>query len=230
MKILVIGNGFDLEHGLPTKYKDFLDFIKTINEIFVDDWLNKGDKEYYNWISGINGLNDNLREYFLLNKLQNNNIIIELLQLSKDNIWIKYFIDNMNYEKEGWIDLESEISHVIKCFEYMKNYSEYNRKGLGWPKEQEQDRAYKQEIVQKIIDYSKLDIESFELIGKKLQEIISMLNEHLNNLIRCLEIYLEDLVGKIKVEYIAPDLENFKPDTVLSFNYTKIHEKYYKCG
>lgn len=28
MKILVIGNGFDLAHGLPTKYGDFLEFIK----------------------------------------------------------------------------------------------------------------------------------------------------------------------------------------------------------
>lgn len=27
MNILVIGNGFDLAHGLPTKYGDFLDFI-----------------------------------------------------------------------------------------------------------------------------------------------------------------------------------------------------------
>jgi len=26
MNILVIGNGFDLAHGLPTKYKDFLEF------------------------------------------------------------------------------------------------------------------------------------------------------------------------------------------------------------
>ena len=27
MNILVIGNGFDLEHELPTKYKDFIDFM-----------------------------------------------------------------------------------------------------------------------------------------------------------------------------------------------------------
>ena len=26
MNILVIGNGFDLAHGLPTTYKDFLDY------------------------------------------------------------------------------------------------------------------------------------------------------------------------------------------------------------
>lgn len=27
MNILIIGNGFDLAHGLPTKYADFLKFI-----------------------------------------------------------------------------------------------------------------------------------------------------------------------------------------------------------
>ena len=28
MNILVIGNGFDLAHGLPTKYIDFLKWVK----------------------------------------------------------------------------------------------------------------------------------------------------------------------------------------------------------
>lgn len=28
MNILVIGNGFDLAHGLPTKYGDFLEFCR----------------------------------------------------------------------------------------------------------------------------------------------------------------------------------------------------------
>ncbi len=32
MNILVIGNGFDLAHGLPTKYTDFLKFT----ELFVN--------------------------------------------------------------------------------------------------------------------------------------------------------------------------------------------------
>lgn len=40
MEILLIGNGFDLEHDLPTHYKDFLDFCdkalsKRKNEAYV---------------------------------------------------------------------------------------------------------------------------------------------------------------------------------------------------
>ena len=32
MNILVLGNGFDLAHGLPTKYADFLEFIKAFQQ------------------------------------------------------------------------------------------------------------------------------------------------------------------------------------------------------
>ena len=37
MNILVIGNGFDLAHGLPTKYGDFLDFCERVREIYTYD-------------------------------------------------------------------------------------------------------------------------------------------------------------------------------------------------
>lgn len=46
MNILVIGNGFDLAHGLPTRYTDFLEFIKVIkqslskNKLAGIDWGN----------------------------------------------------------------------------------------------------------------------------------------------------------------------------------------------
>lgn len=33
MNIIIIGNGFDLAHQLPTKYTDFLNFMKFINRI-----------------------------------------------------------------------------------------------------------------------------------------------------------------------------------------------------
>lgn len=33
MNILVIGNGFDLAHGLPTKYEHFLEWVKVIKQV-----------------------------------------------------------------------------------------------------------------------------------------------------------------------------------------------------
>lgn len=37
MNILVIGNGFDLAHGLPTKYMDFLFFCYAVKRLIKDN-------------------------------------------------------------------------------------------------------------------------------------------------------------------------------------------------
>ena len=34
MNILVIGNGFDLAHGLPTSYKEFLKFVLESEDMY----------------------------------------------------------------------------------------------------------------------------------------------------------------------------------------------------
>lgn len=36
MNILIIGNGFDLEHKLPTSYRDFLDFCLSVNKLYYE--------------------------------------------------------------------------------------------------------------------------------------------------------------------------------------------------
>ena len=33
MNILILGNGFDIAHELPTNYKDFLDLVERFNSI-----------------------------------------------------------------------------------------------------------------------------------------------------------------------------------------------------
>lgn len=35
MEILLIGNGFDIEHKLPTTYKNFLDFCEKTRYIYI---------------------------------------------------------------------------------------------------------------------------------------------------------------------------------------------------
>lgn len=51
MNILVIGNGFDIAHGLPTSYPEFLRFISEENDICVQLQRNgldsKGSAVYY---------------------------------------------------------------------------------------------------------------------------------------------------------------------------------------
>lgn len=48
MKLYIIGNGFDLWHGLPTRYNDFYDFAKaTLDAYECYYWLGVSDKELW---------------------------------------------------------------------------------------------------------------------------------------------------------------------------------------
>ena len=110
MNILVIGNGFDLAHGLPTKYTDFLDFIKEFQDFqpfqIPKDFQSRiqllcspRKKAYPNYF------------YNLLNK--NSTLYSELITLTTDNSWLRYFIEIYNSKGNGWIDFESEISKKL---------------------------------------------------------------------------------------------------------------------
>lgn len=116
MNILIIGNGFDLAHGLPTTYKDFLKFTDKFEEYRLrnedgDELLqeNDGSSDYFFNLFG-NKVNKNVRD-----------LIQELNALIKNNVWIKYFKNLCESRKEqgkdGWIDFESEISHIIQTLD-----------------------------------------------------------------------------------------------------------------
>jgi hypothetical protein len=104
-KTLIIGNGFDLAHHLPTSYSDFINFIKafekyegdkskvTFDEIFADfnsDWLR------------------NVRKYY-----STDNIVFDLTELDGklDNAWLNYFKPIQHIQT--WIDFENEISNAL---------------------------------------------------------------------------------------------------------------------
>ena len=95
-KILVIGNGFDIEHGFPTQYTDFLDFVSPEY---------KTSKAY-----GLFEIKDIINE--------KRNTIIEIL--GSNNTIIKLFKERLQENKsigKNWVDFEQEIARVIKFAE-----------------------------------------------------------------------------------------------------------------
>ncbi|WP_238861113.1 bacteriophage abortive infection AbiH family protein [Clostridium sp. YIM B02569] len=243
MNILVIGNGFDLEHGLPTKYGNFLDFIKGILSISKEEYIDCKDKFREEKLDNVE---DTIKQYLLSDEVFNdwkeNNVLKELITLSKDNIWITYFSEDQNYREKGWIDFESEICNVIMSLDYMKKYR-INELNAGRVNEMNCNQI-KLKLESKICDLivyairnkernfttegGMLDIKNTSLNNYEYSEkIIKRLNTHLNDLIRCLEIYLEEFIRKIDKEYISPDIKDIKFDKVLSFNYTNTYERIY---
>ena len=107
MNILLIGNGFDLAHGLPTTYRDFLGFVDNVHFRAGK----KASREENIKVSDV------IEEYIESSfsddsKSQMRNELIEMLE---NNKWFKHFI-SINI-KNGWIDFESEISRVIQALD-----------------------------------------------------------------------------------------------------------------
>ncbi len=118
MNILVIGNGFDLAHGLPTKYTDFLEFAKVIRQLFGD-----GVYEASNIIDK-SDLSDQMktRLKYLIPEANCPGHLVKWKDLLADNVWIEFFLQRISYQQkvdkeESWIDFESEISRVIQVLD-----------------------------------------------------------------------------------------------------------------
>lgn len=216
MNILIIGNGFDLAHGLPTTYKDFLRFTdefmiyKTAKENGQElSWNDDEDTCFY--------------KYFieLFNKSQRNEdarkIVNELDILIKDNVWLNHFKDAQI--KKGWIDFESEISRVVQTLEDV-------RKVVDNALRQGEKDANIEEYQKKILRHVGAGV------GNNIENAIKIPKERglqdLDRLIRCLEIYLSDYINNIAKQNTLPDIE-YLPflDKVLSFNYTNTYERLY---
>lgn len=226
MNILIIGNGFDLAHGLPTTYKDFLKFTDKFEEYRLgnedgDELLqdDDGSSDYFFNLFG-NKANKNVRD-----------LIQELSALIKNNVWIKYFknlCENRTEQgKDGWIDFESEISHIIQTLDSASHtIAEQVAQGQKNGKMTQYQYSILRPVIGQKWSSEKYDSISFE--NKVIRYKKELLLKDLNKLIRCLEIYLSDYVSNLRVDKLLPDIKKLPfINKVLSFNYTSTYENYY---
>ena len=237
MNILLIGNGFDLEHGLPTKYSDFLKFcdiitilatqftppnIPTTPESFESNYCDSWDTS------------ENIKAIVLavyIQKWLRNNpahkelpfsddekIIDELSSLLVKNTWYNYFIRKLGRMGEHWIDLESEISTVIQSLDQARTPPPFIQS--------------KMEQVLQSICASASFLDGTELYGKsyRISALTQILEIHLAHFIRALEIYISHFVKSVPIWERSPDIEAISPDHVLSFNYSDTYEQIYDNG
>lgn len=216
MNILVLGNGFDLAHDLPTKYSDFLEFIDIIREIVI----NNKDINNIDW-SKINPKLIPIIKAETGNKAYNlYNKEYEWRELIEDNCWIEYFQSNSMYQKENWIDFESEIAQIIQSIDNdMDGDLETEVHNLS---NDFLRNKYGTDVVAQYIGQSIKPSITFRELRDKLVV-------NLNNLIKALERYLYDYVRKIEIDSRLPEIESITPppNKVLSFNYTDTYERVY---
>ncbi len=207
MEILMIGNGFDLEHGLPTKYTDFLQFINRFNHAYIN--AHRPGKVF------------EIKDEYLKHIFNSpeTNVDEALHEYLKDNIWVSHFQNAYREHlknKENWIDFEIEISEVVQAVD--KLYHAY----------MEVDEEFydtKIQYCKKRLPDGFLGYLSHE---NGIGNLISIMLSDLDRLIGALEIYIFDYIDNWgRIEYYNPDIDAIHPDAILSFNYSNTWQKIY---
>lgn len=234
MEILLIGNGFDLAHGLPTKYRDFLDFCQGIEILYSEPFASLKDYR--------KKLEETMREdvspqvlhictqafhYKNIDEtlsdsdqcIQQRSTLRELHILIDRNTWIWYFKQRSSYIGENWIDFESEISKAIQALDATQ--------GEVLSEEQDDPEADNLAIaIWQAVEWNRKD----NYIYRVNDNFIKFLDDELTRLIRALEIYIANYINKMQVVQKNPDIERLHPDHVLSFNYSNTYERVYDSG
>ncbi len=250
--VLILGNGFDLAHGLPTKYSHFLEFCRRVEMVWsyglssgknvaefkrtcIDNWkINKSISTAI--VTAYEGRKVKLDCEGYYEVTSDNLELSEIHSLLNDNVWYEYFMALYNthcMKGENWIDFESEIRFVIK---------EVDENSLSFTNLWD-------DVIKKAIDSSqnqklktfkgKLKFDKFEqrkewVLGHKatVKDFREKTFEDLERLTRALELYLAAFVEKIPISDSEkiPELSSLTPDYVINFNYTDKYERIYKKG
>ncbi|MCM1415751.1 MAG: bacteriophage abortive infection AbiH family protein [bacterium] len=237
MNILIIGNGFDLAHDLPTSYSDVLNFLHKImhtstwhgtkNE-FISTHLDKVDIDspFYNYI--IKAFDSRI-ENNQGNCTNSNPIIQEIYDNLDDNIWYTYFCILYSKGKMrgiNWIDFESEISHIIEHIDREEENIYLPFRNLESDKDEKLDIFFHVLPIGKFIHQADKAPDHQPTFRNFLDKSYSDLRQ----LIRCIEIYLTEYIETMPIAKFSPDIKSLNIHAVLNFNYTHTYAKNYFAG
>lgn len=119
--VLLLGNGFDLHHKLPTKYYDFMCVAEYLLNKTIVSPLNVGD------IFSECNKNENIATCYSAHKDVFDNLSIkdDVVEKIRDclhnNLWFEYFSVTLDRDL-GWIDFEKEINMVIMVLDELIPY------------------------------------------------------------------------------------------------------------
>lgn len=224
MNILIIGNGFDLAHNLPTKYEHFLryvDVFKRSKDICKQESIQ--DKRE------ITDIEDKKFIIHFANLYKEKpQIYKEIGDLILNNVWIDYFwqIYKSRGEagKDGWIDFESEISRIIRTLDSAR-FTIFEDINKGHERGKMTQRQL--DILNPVFRQPKISRDDIEFDETAVGYRKTRLLTDLNRLTRCLEIYLTNYVEEIVPEVRLSDVDKLNIQCVLSFNYTHTYERFY---
>ena len=253
MDVMVVGNGFDIAHGLPTRYSDFL---YVVSRIIKEHNLYPG-RSWYQFVESFR-LDDMDKVMALIDKesgchneadlmmdeMQDD--IRQLIDKHKDvinkNDWLRYFIwiyaglANIK-EFDSWIDFETELGDCL-----VKLYSKINKPFLQGNAVIDvkcfdyETRCYKTEhfpfvfsskvVAEPCWDRTYLLEWTYDCLFQQLLDLSELLRDYL----RIVEKFysFKPIASRRKFPWFCSD--NTELEIAVSFNYTNIIADYVGPG
>ncbi|MEZ2901491.1 AbiH family protein [Acinetobacter terrestris] len=203
MNILIVGNGFDLSHYLPTKYDHFMDVMSAIED------KNTGGKVPDLTIHTVQEWMDILDEMFLKNKNSNSfkfeMSFDELFSKIRDIKFIEkakeyYFIDEINLSAKDVLKIQYKLE--LNCwYQYFKNHVKEVKTWID----------FEQKIEEVLIVAARciVDIENFHIIENLHQYFVKNKKDGLK--IRNRDSKILNFFNVVKIE----EYETLKPRSLL---------------
>ena len=251
-RILIIGNGFDLAHELPTRYEDFLDFCyiwinlennrKNPNKFEVAINCIDAEKKQNDPNANINThvvnsikaiFNSNTKEsidqeYFDIHTSFAQKITMLPKQSQVRNVFYDYIKDNLwiqHFRQVRFSLGKNWIDFETEISFVLSSLNDIISDNSDNNNVKKRNSVFLNKYIKLKVDYLKSKtLDSF----KPKKDLISLMDSDLSKLIRAFEIYLSGVVDNLPVKKRIPIIENTQFDFVLSFNYTNTYRRYYK--
>ena len=237
-KVLIIGNGFDLAHGLLTDYRDFLKIMKDPDDFLKYYEIKKGKPHV-----GVYDSNNQWNRYLEDTEKSDVLEINKMVNILKTNSWAQYYA-KCNAEIEGWVDFEREMQPVIdmfnsiissgsKCIGSGDNACAFLRlNDIGiertaklWPKYIQDVRSCGDNLqgIYVTVESYYSDTQYGVIKHKMLRDLSADLDEFVNAF--C--IYLKELVETKEDIDLIGLFETMDVSDIISFNYTDTYYNYH---
>ena len=207
MKILVLGNGFDIDHNLPTSYMDFLNFCNAV--LGMDNpaspYLQKlkvAQKDYI----------EKLKQSGEERKL--------FISLIEGNHLLHYFNSRLAKQGVNWIDFEREIREIVGEFRSIETAL---RNSTQYHFYVDQDHKLHQILCD--LGLKGMDTNQWDEIH--LNALHADFSVSLDRFSRALEYYIATFINETEIDGVCPDIINFDATQVLTFNYSNTYERVY---
>lgn len=212
----MIGNGFDIAHGLYTKYIDFYDFCMVFHNKDVED-IDGSFREriYHEFIDC--GFKKSAVNVILKENIIRDELLRKMIDICKNNYWLNCIQNRQSLKDPHWCDIEGIIAQEIAKIVYISKH--YKNRRMSSIERQEENN----EIVDMffyIVNHSKKD--SLRLA---IGEIKDKLLLDLHDLTWLLGCYLTKFLNHTKRRYTF--FKSLNIDYVINFNYTDTYSKLY---